>query len=246
MRITAIIIDDEKHCIKTLTHLLEKHCPTVEILATADNAKDGRQLLESLQPQLVFLDVQMPYLSGIDMLNQMTEIKSKVIFTTAYDSFAIKAIKLNALDYLLKPIDKEELIAAVEKYKLLPQVTVVAQVAGASITLKNKIPDTLAITASHGLEFIKISEIVLLEADNSYTHIFTLSGEKRTVSKTLLYFEDLLHDYFFRCHKSFIINLHQIKSYIKGDAGEILMSNKKLVALSRGKKDAFLSLFGKV
>jgi two-component system, LytTR family, response regulator len=245
MKITAIIIDDEKHCINTLTYLLQNNCNEVDIIATADNAKDGASLITDLQPQLVFLDVQMPYKTGIEMLAEMPLIQSKVIFTTAYDLYAIKAIKLNALDYLLKPIDGIELIQAINKYKLLPQPTLLMQLKNVAKQVNNKIADVLAITATHGLEFLKMKDIVLLEADNTYTHIYTKEGEKKTVSKNLLYFEELLPDVFFRCHKSYIINLHEIKSYIRGDAGEIVMSNKKIVSLSRNKKDVFLNLFGK-
>lgn len=245
MKITAIIIDDEKHCINTLSYLLQKNCKEVDIIATADNTNDGAKLITDLQPQLIFLDIQMPYKSGIEMLAEMPLIKSKVIFTTAFDTYALKAIKLNALDYLLKPIDSNELIKAIDKYKLLPQPTLIMQVENMAKQINTKVADVLAISATHGLEFLKMKDIVLLEADNTYTHIYTIEGDKKTVSKTLLHFEELLPNVFFRCHKSYIINLHEIKSYIRGDAGEIIMSNKKTVSLSRNKKDVFLSLFGK-
>jgi two-component system, LytTR family, response regulator len=245
MKITAIIIDDERHCINTLTYLLQKNCDQVEIIATADNAEEGARLIKNVKPQLIFLDVQMPYKTGIEMLAEMPSIMSKVIFTTAFDTYAIKAIKLNAIDYLLKPIDANELIQAIEKFKLLPQNTLQKQVENVALQLNNKVADVLAISTTHGLEFLKMKDIILLEADNTYTHIYTKESEKKTVSKTLLYFEEILPDLFFRCHKSYIINLHEIKSYIRGDAGEIVMSNKKTVSLSRSKKEIFLNLFGK-
>ncbi|MFM2358497.1 MAG: hypothetical protein RLY16_490 [Bacteroidota bacterium] len=243
----AIIIDDETHCIKTLQYLLQQYPGSLEVIAHAGNGQEGMQLIQTLQPDLIFLDIQMPYLGGLEMLEKLGAISAKVIFTTAYDQYAIRAIKLNALDYLLKPIDKNELFTAIDKAKGLHQPLQPRQIQEASAVARGKVPEVIAVSDQNGLSFIKMQQIVLLEAESSYTIIHLLNGQKHTISKSLHHFEELLDaSHFFRAHKSYIINLKEVVQYLRGDAGEIILSNNMHISLSRSKKDEFLNLFSRV
>jgi two-component system, LytTR family, response regulator len=243
--IKVIIIDDEQHCIITLQHLLSK-IPNVEIVATTQDSTKAKELIEKHQPNIIFIDIEMPALNGFDVINQFSNINFKIIFTTAYDHYAIKAIRLNALDYLLKPIDIVELNSALDKYSNNEMQSSNLQVQQAQKFAQQKVMDTLAVGSSDGLSFIKINDIIYLEANNSYTYIYTNDGQKNVVSKTLAVFEELLDlQQFFRAHKSYIINLKSIKKYIRGDGGEIIMNNGTSISLSRTQKQPFLDLFTK-
>jgi two-component system, LytTR family, response regulator len=159
----------------------------------------------------------------------------------------VRAIKLNALDYLLKPIDKNELFTAIDKAKGLHQPLQPRQIQEASAVARGKVPEVIAVSDQNGLSFIKMQQIVLLEAESSYTIIHLLNGQKHTISKSLHHFEELLDaSHFFRAHKSYIINLKEVVQYLRGDAGEIILSNNMHISLSRSKKDEFLNLFSRV
>ena len=243
----AILIDDEEHCTSVLQSMLQRYCPQVEVVATAANAAQGLQEIGRHQPHVVFADIQMPGQSGIDMLASIPSITFQVVFTTAYDQYAIRAIKLQALDYLLKPTDRKELVAAVAKLdtgnhnaSLQTQ-----QVLGVSQAIKSNASGIMAIATTSGIEFVKTTEIIVMEADNCYTIIHTVGGKKLVASKTLQYFEDMLADdgHFFRAHKTYLVNLEYIKSYHRGDGGEILLTNGKSILLSKHRKQEFLGLF---
>jgi two-component system LytT family response regulator len=244
----AIIIDDEQHCIKTLQWTLAQYCPDVEIVATAENGTNGKNSIEAFNPDIVFLDIEMPMMNGIDMLKSFEEISFEVIFTTAYDKYAINAIKLNALDYLLKPIDKDELIAAVDKIKTKKLKIDKSQIENLHEVHKTKIADKIAITTNDGLQFIALQNIIRIEADGSYSIFYLLEGKKIVLSKKLGDVEELLeHNLeFFRPQKSHIINLKFVEKYIRTDGGEIIMVDNSRLALSRNKKDEFLEMFAKI
>jgi two-component system, LytTR family, response regulator len=243
--IKVIIIDDEQHCIITLQHLLSK-IPNVEIVATTQDSTKAKELIEKHQPNIIFIDIEMPALNGFDVINQFSNINFKIIFTTAYDHYAIKAIRLNALDYLLKPIDIVELNSALDKYGNNEMQSSNLQVQQAQKFAQQKVMDTIAVSNTEGLNFLKMSDIIYLEASNNYTYIYTNDGQKNVVSKTLAVFEELLDlQQFFRAHKSYIINLKSIKKYIRGDGGEIIMNNGTSISLSRTQKQTFLDLFTK-
>ncbi len=246
--IKVAIIDDEVHCVKTLQFQLEQLIKDAEIVFTTTNSLNAFSLCEKHQPDIIFLDIEMPHKNGLQFLAQYDSIPFKVIFTTAYDQYAIKAIRLNALDYLLKPVNGTELEEAVEKFRQLRDRTSKEQVSHLHLFTEKKLTDTIALSAAQGLFFVKIDEIMYLEGDDCYTHVTMQDRKKFLVSKTLSVFDELLTDgsLFFRAHKSFLINLRCIKQYIRGDGGEIVMQDDKHIALSRNNKEAFLKLFTKV
>jgi len=245
--IKAIIIDDEKHAIITLEHQLKKF-NDVEILATIQDSTKAKKIIEELNPDVLFLDIEMPLLNGFELLNQFEELNFKVIFTTAYDQYAIKALKMNALDYLLKPIDEEELRSALDKYLTQEIFTTTEQINQLAQFKNSQMAETLALSTQKGLIFIKIKNIMYFEASGSYTYVALDDGEIHLVSKSLSNFEEVLVDnpIFFRSHKSSLVNLNFIKKYIRGEGGELIMQNDKSIVLSRNKKQEFLNLFKKI
>ncbi|AEA46018.1 LytR/AlgR family response regulator transcription factor [Fluviicola taffensis] len=245
--IKVLLIDDEKHCLITLEFIL-KQLDEVQIIGMVQNSNDGIKLVEEFNPDIVFLDIEMPNQNGFDFLAQFTTIPFKVIFTTAYDQYAVKALRMNALDYLLKPIDKTDLIQALDNYKIENQKITDEQIQNLHLFRNGKIQDTIALSTQSGLIFIKIEEIMYLEASSSYTYLIMKDKTKHLASKTMATFEDVLIDnpIFFRAHKSHIVNLKSIKQYIRGDGGELILEDGKSVSLSRSKKQEFLELFMKI
>lgn len=245
--IKIIIVDDEKHAIITLQHLLQKF-EDVEILATIQDSSQAKSIIEEKKPDLLLLDIEMPILNGFELLQEFDELNFKVIFTTAYDQYAIKALKINALDYLLKPIDSDELRNALDKYLTNDIFTSSEQIAQLTQFNISQMSETLALSTHKGLVFIKIKDIMYFEADGSYTHVYMNDGHQHLVSKSLSNFEEVLQDnpLFFRSHKSNLVNLNFIKQYIRGEGGELIMQNDKSIVLSRNKKQEFLNLFKKI
>lgn len=245
--IKAIIIDDEKHCIVTLKHLLAQF-EQVDVVATTQDSTTAKKLIVEHNPQLIFLDIEMPQMNGFDVINQFENPTFKVIFTTAYDQYALKALRLNALDYLLKPIDKKDIAEALAKFKNQELIISKDQVHNLHLFNNGKMQDTIALSTQQGLLFVKIDDIMYLEADSCYTHIVMNDKTKHLASKTMATFEEVLLDnsLFFRAHKSHIVNLKFIKQYIRGEGGELIMQDEKIVALSRNRKQEFLNLFKKV
>jgi two-component system, LytTR family, response regulator len=245
--ITAIIIDDEAKGRLALREKLLAYCPQVKLLAEAVNGQEALIQIQEQQPQLIFLDIEMPRMNGFEMLNELPEKNFHIIFTTAYDQYAIKAIKYAAFDYLLKPIDIEELKTAIARLDMQENYQTKKQVALLQQNMqqpKNKL-HKLAIPTLEGLLFYDISDIIHLEANSNYTDIFLVNKIKITASKTLKEFEELLpEDIFFRTHHSHLINLNYIKRYIKGDGGQIELQNGSYVDVSRRKKDEFLKAIG--
>lgn len=246
--IKAVLIDDEANSIGSLTKLLNTHCPEITIAGSFTNPQKGIDFLKDNPVDILFLDIQMPGKTGFEVAEAVSQIPLKIIFTTAYDHFAIKAIRYNALDYLLKPVAPAELTAAVERSKLHANVQG-EQIAHLQKFRQDKVPDTIALSTSEGLAFIKLDEIMYLEGQGSYTYVTLSNGQKHLVSKNLSAFEETICDdntKFFRPHKSYIINLSYIRQYIKGDGGEIIMQDKKSITVSRLKKQEFLDFFTRV
>ncbi len=246
--IKTAIIDDEAHCIKTLRFQLAQLTDHIDVVFSTTSSTTALALCEKHRPDIVFLDIEMPHENGLQFLAQYDTIPFKVIFTTAYDQYAIKAIRLNALDYLLKPVNNMELEDAIEKFRQLRDKTHKEQVSHLHMFKEKKLTDTIALSTAQGLFFVQICEIMYMEGDDCYTHVTMRDGKKYLISKTLAVFEELLTEgnMFFRVHRSFLINLRCIKRYIRGDGGEIVMHDEKHIALSRNNKEAFLKLFIKV
>jgi two-component system, LytTR family, response regulator len=244
----ALIVDDEEHCITTLKWTLKEYCKEVEVVATASNGNEAITLIKQLKPDLIFLDVEMPVINGIDMLQHFDSINFDVIFTTAYDQYAVRAIKLNALDYLLKPIDKDELMLAIEKVKIKQTQISKLQIESLQEVHKTKVANKIALSTAAGLQFVNLDNLVRIEGEGNYCNFVLNDKKKILLSKKLGDAEDILKDNtnFFRAHKSHIINLKFVEKYIRGEGGEIVMEDGTSIALSRNKKEEFLELFAKV
>lgn len=241
----AIIIDDEQNNRDNLRQLIQKHCPQVEITAACASAAEARQSIEKWQPELVFLDIEMPGENGFSLLESLASVKFEVIFVTAYDHYGVKAIKFSALDYLLKPIDIAELEKAVKKAE--EKINLQQENERTRHLLRNKnLPDenkTLALSLSDKIEFVEIRSIIRCEAENNYTTFFLTDGQKLVVSKTLKEFDELLAPYhFLRVHQSHLINLNQVKSFIKSDGGYIRMKDGANVSISRQRREMVLKI----
>lgn len=248
MKLTAAIIDDELNGRIALKQKLHDYCPEVEVLAEAESGKEGIEVIYKYQPQLVFLDIEMPGMDGFEMLTNIPVKKFHLIFTTAYDHYAIKAIKYAAFDYLLKPIDIDELKSTIEKLTLVPvpdQTNKKLEILEQNLLTKPFL-NKIAIPTLDGLLFFDINHIVHLEAQSNYTMIYFDDHTKLMASRTLKEFEDILpQEIFFRPHNSHIINLNFIKRYLRGDGGQIEMKNGTHIMVSRRKKEEFLKVIGR-
>lgn len=242
---TAIIIDDELKGRIALSQKLHDYCDDVRLVGEAESGEDGIKLIAKLKPDIVFLDIEMPRMDGFDMLHRLPQKNFDLIFTTAYDQYAIKAIKYAAFDYLLKPIDIEELKMAVSKSNATNRNTEKKlEVLDQNLFGKSSLTK-IAIPALEGLLFFSISDIIHLEANRNYTTIYFSNTPKLVTSKTLKEFEDMLPtEIFFRTHHSHLINLNFIKRYMRGDGGQIEMYDGTYVDVSRRKKQDFLKAIG--
>jgi len=222
MRIRAIIVDDEENNRENLQSLISEYCGNVEVVGQASSVDNAFKLIGSQKPDLVFLDIKMPEKDGFKLLESLNEVNFEVIIVTAYNKYAIKAIKFCAVDYLLKPIDIVELTNAVESV---------------SGRIKHKLENE---------RLRQLTNLYRCESDDNYTHFFLNNGEKMTVSKTLKEFEELLMDYgFIRIHQSHLVNSSQIKSYQKSDGGYITMNDGSVIPISRTKRNEIIGLIKK-
>ncbi|WP_142683469.1 LytR/AlgR family response regulator transcription factor [Chitinophaga polysaccharea] len=245
--IKAIIIDDEQHCIDALQTMLEKKCPGVQVTGTAKSVREAKVLIDDLQPDLVFLDVEMPYQNGFELLKLFDKVYFDVIFTTAYEQYALKAIKFNALDYLLKPFSVKELQDALEKCREKKlnrhkdQGISPMEVFLQNMKIMQQTHKKIALPTINGLVFMPVQNIVRCESTGNYTRIFFTDKKNLMVSRPLKEFEELLSDVdFFRVHNSHLINMQQMQSYIQGEGGFALMSDGTQVEVSRRRKADFL------
>ena len=245
--LTAIIIDDEQKGRLALKQKLADYCPDIQLLGEADSGSKGIQLIEQVHPDVIFLDIEMPGMDGFEMLKKIPGKQFHIIFTTAYDHYAIKAIKFAAFDYLLKPVDIEELKQAIERIiQTRPQNQTVKKLEVLEHNLfTNSSLNKIAIPTLDGFLFFDIDDITHLEAQSNYTEIHFINNQKLIACRTLKEFEELLPtDIFFRPHHSHIVNLSFIKRYIRGDGGQIELQNGAIVSVSRRKKDEFLKAIG--
>lgn len=245
--LTAILVDDEQASRITLKNYLEKYCPSVELLGEAENINEAYRLINRLQPQLVFLDVEMPFGNAFDLLEQFDSLNFEVIFVTAFSKYALEALNLSASNYLLKPLEISALIDAVEKVN--ETVNEKAQVKTSNILLENlnienKQLKKMVLPMLDGFEVVILKDIVRCEANDNLSNIYLSDGTKRTVCRTLKFYEDVLKDYdFIRIHKSHLINVNTVKQYKKGKGGEVLLNNGTELPVSASKKEGFLKRF---
>ena len=243
----TIIVDDEVKNIKLLKVLLRDYCPQVEVIGEAGNVEDAQSLIIRSKPDLLFIDIVMPYGNAFDLLNKLMPIDFDVVFVTAYDNFAIKAIKYSALDYLLKPVNIEELQNVVQKAIVkASSKTVNDQLAVLFSQYKNNVnaAPRLAVPTIEGLLFYDLDEIIRIEASGAYTIIFSIKREKVVSSKNIKEYElQLPVDNFYRVHNSHIINIKRLLKYDKGRGGVLTMEDGSVVELATRRKAGFLNLF---
>jgi two-component system LytT family response regulator len=248
MILNAIVIDDELNGRISLKQKLKDYCPGVKVVAEAENGREGINMILLHEPQLVFLDIEMPEMDGFAMLANLKDKKFHLVFTTAYDQYAIKAIKYAAFDYLLKPIDIDELIETVGRLEHTPEPDITGKKLETleQNLLTKPFLNKIAVPTQEGLLFFDINHIIRLEAQSNYTVIYFDDQPKMMASRTLKDFEEILPmDTFFRIHNSHIINLLFIKKYIRGDGGQVEMKNGDHILVSRRKKDEFLKIIGR-
>jgi two-component system LytT family response regulator len=250
--IRAAIIDDEIKSAKTLRALLESYCPEVEIVYMAHHPEQAIEILNTeQQPDVVFLDIEMPEMNGFQLLERLGKVTFDVIFTTAYDQFALQAFKTNAISYLLKPVDAEELTAAVQKVKNHIKSDTLTRLSYVEEMLtelkKGNQSSRLAVHTSEGVIFLDTEKIIRMEADSNYTHIYVAGNRKITSAKTLKEYEDLLSTKpFFRIHHAHLVNLRHVEKYIKGEGGYVVTSDQTTLEVSRRRKSELLEAFSKI
>ncbi len=242
--IKAIIVDDELGARESLSKMLEKNCKQIEVVGKVDSMLSAFEAITNKEPDLVFLDIEMPNGNAFDLLEKFKTINFNIIFTTAYDHYAIKAIKFSAVDYVLKPIDPEELITAVKRFedRSSEKATLDKQFKTllSNIRPENKLKK-VGIPDGEGLIFINLSDIIRCDSDGNYTFFILTSGKKIIASRTLGEYEHMFaDDNFFRIHRSHLINLEHVKKYIKGEGGYVVMTDNSQVEVSRRNKTDFL------
>jgi two-component system, LytTR family, response regulator len=245
--INTIIVDDEVHCLDTLNILLNDYCPEIQVMGRCLSGKKALEAIERLKPELVFLDIEMPSMTGFELLEQFVKIPFTVIFTTSYDQYAIKAIRFSALDYLLKPIDHKELVAAVTKVKqqnVQPSVEQFRMLMDQIIHKDNGFTK-IAVPTTEGFELIPADQLVRCEAFDNYTHLYLKNKTRIIACRSLKEVEEQLHTFssFIRVHNSYLVNLNEVTKYIRGEGGYLIMSDGSTVIVSRSRKDALLKLF---
>jgi two-component system LytT family response regulator len=245
--IRCIIVDDELKSRESLKILIEDFCQGVTVLALCQNIAEALKSIEEIKPDLVFLDIQLQRETGFDLLSKYKHVDFEVIFTTAHSEYAIRAFKFSAIDYLLKPIDIEELKSAIVKVEKRKDNTISERLQQLLTNLRSSTVENykLALPTAEGLVFVKTDEILYCEASSNYTEIIMSDNRKYLVSRTLKEYDEMLGEQnFFRIHHSYLINLNEVKKYVRGEGGYVIMNNDKSLDVSKRKKDGFLSRIG--
>jgi len=239
----AVIIDDEKHCRDTLLTDLERYCPEIVVVEQFEKPEDAVVWLRTNRPDVLFLDVVMPGMTGFQMLERLAPLTFNVIFTTAYGEFALQALRLSAVDYLMKPVDSEELKAAVSRLKQRKENGFSArhfETLLHNLEKANKIK-RLGLPTRQGYDFIPVQDILYFEADTNYAHVYIKGREKLFVTSSLKELEIQVEGFhFFRIHNSYLVNLEQVDRFLRGDGGLVVMSNAAKLPVSRNRKKDFL------
>lgn len=244
----ALIIDDEENSRVSLKGKLELFCPEIETIALASDVTSGVEQVKSVNPDVIFLDVKLAGESGFDLLEQLQQedlLNAEVIFTTAHDEYAIKAIKFSATDYLLKPIDAEDLVTAIRKVEAKKDInpSVKLDVLIENIRQASDSPKKIVIPSSDGMHIIRVSDIIRCESSSNYTQFFLNTGKMLLASKTLKEFDNMLTDYSFeRIHKSHLVNMNYVKKYVQSDGGYLIMNDGSQIPVANRKKEHLLTL----
>ncbi|MFT3980100.1 MAG: LytTR family DNA-binding domain-containing protein [Ferruginibacter sp.] len=244
-KIKAILIDDELSSLQNLQQKLTEFCPDVDILAITQQPEEAIGLIQALKPSVIFLDIEMPRMNGFRMLDQLQQHDFEIIFTTAYNHYAIDAIRISAFDYLTKPIAIADLQHAVQRLLHAPGKWVKERLDVLKHSMEDvpRSTDRIAISSLEGIDFFEIRHIVRIESSGNYCVIFFTNGKSLTVTKLLKDFEEMLASYrFFRIHHSHLINLDLILKYVRGEGGQVIMQNNDVVDVSRRKKEEFLKM----
>lgn len=245
MKKRAVLIDDESKSRIALRSFLDKYCPSVEVVGEADGVETGMACIQKEAPDVAFLDIEMKDGTGFDLIEQNTGPQPEIVFVTAYNQYAIQAFRCSAIDYLLKPVNPEELVKAVHKLTDKNKISEIEKKLEALSHNRTNL-EKIAIPSTDGLRLESISDIQYCEADNYYTTIHLINGEKVIVSKTLKEYEKMLEQQgFFRIHQKFLVNLSEIKSYSKADGGYVSLKNGIGLTVSRRKKEELIHLLMK-
>jgi len=243
--LTCIIVDDESVSRETLKNYVEKYCDGVNVLELCENVEQGLAAIKKHNPDIVFLDIEMPYGDGFDLLDRVDEISFEVVFITAFSNYAIKALNMSATYYILKPIDIDELVEAVKKIREKKDPSGSnTKVLMKNLHAANPLSQQVVLPQLTGFMVVQVKDILRAEADNNYTTIFMTDGSKHVVSKTLKFFDELLNEAgFVRIHQSHLVNVQQIAEYKKGKTGQVKLSDGTWLDISPQRKKDFLDLF---
>jgi two-component system, LytTR family, response regulator len=244
--ITATIVDDEPDCCESLGTLLQRYCPDVKIVDICHSAAAAIQSITEHKPDILFLDIEMPFMNGFELLEKLGEINFELIFTTSYDQYAIKAIRFSALDYLLKPIDREELQKSVQKamqrnkYMLPQQLEILLDKLKRPTLSITKIP----IPTMEGFQLVPAETIISCQSENNYTFLFLKNKQKIIASRSLKEMEEILEDFpFIRVHHSHVVNINEVEKYIRGEGGYLIMTDGSTINVSRSRKELLMKIF---
>lgn len=247
--LNALLIEDQADAAEKITFLLSRYCPDrINLLAHAVSGHEGIDLIEKHKPDLIFLDIELGDMTAFEMLERIDPVQSQVIFTTAHDHYAIQAIRYSAVDYLQKPIGREDLLAAIQRAENNPVRLVREQINQLTkyALPRSPLPDKIALTTADGLVFKRIDDIIRCESDRMYTNVILKNKEKIVVSKPMGHLEDILAgNGFFRVHNSHLINMHFIHQYLRTDGGYLVMEDGATISVARNRKDEFLEMFSK-
>ncbi len=245
--IKAIIIDDETHCVQSLQTDLAIHCKQVDVLASCNSAKEGIMSIRKFEPDLVFLDVEMPWMNGFEMLEIFGKINFSIIFTTAHNEFAAKAFRISAIDYLLKPVDSGDLKEAIQKVEIkMAQGGNFSNIANLLQNIGQPVlQQKIALPQRDGYNFIEVSAIIHCEAEGAYTKIYLNDGKKLLISKTLGDIEEMLPpESFQRIHHSTVVNIDYVSHLIRTDGGYVILKTGEKLLISKARKEALLHRLG--